>query len=111
MSDPLHYTPGERYGSLTILERAPNSAVVCRCDCGNLYTTKGLYLRDGRIKSCGCWRTKLTHAGETLPIAVWADRAGISYATLQYRLKQGWGIERAMTTPVRGRRYNHSQYL
>lgn len=40
-------------------------------------------------------------AGETLPRAVWAQRMGMKYQTLQTRLRLGWSVERALTTEVR----------
>lgn len=42
--------------------------------------------------------------GEELTISEWADKLGISRSTLCERLnKRGWSIERALSTPVRGR--------
>lgn len=43
---------------------------------------------------------ELTHAGETLTIAQWAEMVGIGYVTLGTRLKRGWSTERALTEPV-----------
>lgn len=40
--------------------------------------------------------------GEVLPVSHWAKRMGISRNTLQRRLKLGWTVERAMTTPDDG---------
>lgn len=37
--------------------------------------------------------------GTRLPLALWAERAGLSPNTLLYRLRRGWSIDRAMTTP------------
>lgn len=42
----------------------------------------------------------LTYAGETLPLAVWADRLGCKHSALRMRLEKGWSVERALTTPV-----------
>jgi hypothetical protein len=39
----------------------------------------------------------LTHNGESLTSSQWADRLGLSYATLRMRLHRGWSVERALT--------------
>jgi hypothetical protein len=41
----------------------------------------------------------LTHNGVTLCMKDWAAAAGMPYATLDYRLKHGWLLEDALTTP------------
>jgi hypothetical protein len=47
---------------------------------------------------------RITYNGEELTLSEWADRLGIPRSTLCSRLKQyGWSVERALTTPVRGR--------
>lgn len=46
---------------------------------------------------------RLTWNGETLPIAEWAERLGMPYATLAGRIQKGWTAERALTQPVRSR--------
>lgn len=46
----------------------------------------------------------LTHKGETLPLKEWAERTGIPYNTLRFRLRRGWSILRALTEPVQQRR-------
>lgn len=46
----------------------------------------------------------LTHHGETLPLAEWAERMGVVYGTLYSRLKAcGWDTEKALGTPVEHR--------
>lgn len=41
----------------------------------------------------------LTLNGETKPICVWADEIGLSHIGLRSRLKRGWPLELALTTP------------
>lgn len=54
---------GKRYGKLTVLkrseERTDGSHVFweCLCDCGNLKTINGTYLRAGISTNCGCERS------------------------------------------------------
>lgn len=40
----------------------------------------------------------LTHNGESLPLAAWAERAKIPYKTFHARIQSGWALERALTT-------------
>ena len=50
---------GKKFGKLTVLEKAPsrNRKVYwkCQCDCGNIIETRGDRLKEGRVKSCGCY--------------------------------------------------------
>lgn len=45
----------------------------------------------------------LTFRGETMCIVDWAKRVGLDFSTLAYRVRRGWNVERALTTPTRGR--------
>lgn len=53
---------GKRYGRLTVIERADKTNAqrmaywVCLCDCGNTKIARGVDLRCGGTKSCGCLR-------------------------------------------------------
>ena len=53
---------GHRYGMLTVISPAVSDGQgarwLCRCDCGNTTVLKGVELRSGRRKSCGCVRVK-----------------------------------------------------
>lgn len=42
----------------------------------------------------------VTFQGETLTVAEWARRLGLRPDTLLYRLRAGWPVERALTTPL-----------
>ena len=44
---------------------------------------------------------RITHNGETYTLAEWAEIKSIKQATISSRLKRGWSIERALTTPVK----------
>jgi hypothetical protein len=46
----------------------------------------------------------ITVGGETLCLEDWANRVGISQATLCQRIRSGWPPETAVTTPLRKRR-------
>lgn len=49
---------GQRFGRLTVIRRykKPGHMVYwnCICDCGNSHIAAGAYLKNGKIKSCGC---------------------------------------------------------
>lgn len=42
----------------------------------------------------------LTHNGKTQSIADWARETGISYRTLQFRLRSKWPLEKALSKAV-----------
>ena len=44
---------------------------------------------------------KITFNGETKNISQWASEIGLGLNPLKGRIKRGWGIERALTTPVK----------
>ena len=66
---------GQRFGRLTVLERAPTPLYVanrhswwkCQCDCGEELQTCSHYLKKGTTKSCGCLR-------EELATTMWENR-------------------------------------
>jgi len=60
---------GERFGKLTVISSAGNSKNgsflwLCKCDCGNEKLAQTGDLRGGKLKSCGCLKTKPSIAGE-----------------------------------------------
>lgn len=46
---------------------------------------------------------ELTHAGVTRNVAEWAEAIGMSANALSMRLRLGWSVERAITTPLKPR--------
>lgn len=51
---------GRKFNRLTVLGQAGRDALgnvlwECACDCGARHTTNGIGLRQGRVKSCGCY--------------------------------------------------------
>lgn len=62
---------GQRFGRLTVIERAENSKGgkaqwLCKCDCGNETIVAGDKLRKKHSKSCGCLRSIITKASKTI---------------------------------------------
>ena len=55
--------PGDRFGRLTVIERAPkrpdlksrDSRWICECACGNIVEVSATSLKAGHTKSCGCY--------------------------------------------------------
>jgi hypothetical protein len=43
----------------------------------------------------------LTYRGESLTIAEWADRLGVTYSTINHRVQRGWDMERLINQPPR----------
>lgn len=61
---------GQRYGRLTVVERAENTAAraarwLCRCDCGKTTTVMGRLLGSATTQSCGCLRDERFLASHT----------------------------------------------
>jgi len=61
---------GRVVGRWTVVARVENDAVggavwLCRCECGVEKRIRGLVLRDGRSRSCGCLRVDTTVARST----------------------------------------------
>lgn len=64
MSKTIDLT-GQTFGQLTVLEKvdpyiSPAGHKIarysCKCVCGNIVTVNGMYLKNGRTRSCGCIR-------------------------------------------------------
>lgn len=60
---------GQKFGNLTVIERAENhitsggnrvTSWKCQCDCGNICIVFGTNLKNGRVKSCGCTKYRLS---------------------------------------------------
>lgn len=54
---------GNRYGRLLVIERVGSdprhqATWLCECDCGKEAIVRGVVLRDGRTKSCGCLKSE-----------------------------------------------------
>lgn len=74
------------------IERRDNNGHYCKENC-KWATAKeqALNRRSNRL---------IEFKGETLPLSVWAERASLKRSTVAYRLKIGWSVAAALTTPV-----------
>jgi hypothetical protein len=71
---------GKRFGSLVVIDRdwsIKNRVIYwkCKCDCGNVVSSHGPSLRNGRIKTCGCRKGILTSRNwqgtKNIPKTIW----------------------------------------
>jgi hypothetical protein len=49
---------------------------------------------------------RISFNGKTQTLTQWAIETGIHYVTLHYRLKRGWSVTDALTTPLQKRHAN-----
>lgn len=51
---------GERFGRLVVtsVRGGKHTVATCRCDCGTTKDVRASLLRDGQVKSCGCFRSE-----------------------------------------------------
>jgi hypothetical protein len=65
MGNPIKDITGMRFGKLIVIEitdeRSKRGLVrwLCKCDCGKTIITLGSRLREGSVKSCGCYQREL----------------------------------------------------
>ncbi len=55
---------GQKFNRLQVIsrseKRSKSGAIwMCLCDCGNYSDVLGLKLREGKTKSCGCYRNEM----------------------------------------------------
>lgn len=84
---------GDRPTDQHSLDRIDNNAGYCKENCR--WSTKSEQARNTRQNR------NFSIDGETLTLAEWCERHSIKRATVVDRLRRGWGIERALVTPVR----------
>lgn len=75
---------GETYGRLTVIEEAERASNGrrqwrCICECGQETVTKGIYLRQGDTRSCGCLQREISRRN-MLNMSKKARRKGIEKA-------------------------------
>ena len=67
---------GQRFGRLKVVERIsnpwyavlkPGSYWLCICDCGAYHIVNAAYLKDGSVKSCGCYKKELNEYKDDIP--------------------------------------------
>jgi len=67
---------GKRFGRLIVIKRSyPNGNAgeprwLCKCECGKETIVRGVCLRKGEIRSCGCLRKELSRNRRILPLGL-----------------------------------------
>lgn len=66
----LHDLTNMKFGRLTVIERDKDKILPsgqhqtmwrCKCDCGNITSVRGVHLKSGKTKSCGCYNREEIH--------------------------------------------------
>jgi hypothetical protein len=76
MSHTIDLT-GRKFGKLTVIKQGisntkPKNAMwICECDCGKIATVSSRWLRAGRIKSCGCYRSRRNGLSQSNLYKIW----------------------------------------
>ena len=87
---------GQRFGMLTVLQRAvvPSNRPYwwCECDCGETTMVMGQHLKTGDTQSCGCLRRALNtiHGGASNPRYGGKVSPEFSFWTTKQPKPQGW---------------------
>ena len=53
----------------------------------------------------------LSHNGITATISEWAERTGLTFGTLWRRIKNGWPVGKALTTPAKAQKNSRCTFL
>ena len=84
----FHDMTGQRFGRLTVVGRSDSQAHrgeamwECVCECGGRITVRGSRLRQGQVKSCGCWtggRPLIDLTGQRFGRLLVVERSGGTY--------------------------------
>ena len=90
---------GQKFNRLTVIGRDKSSSSrktkwVCKCDCGNMTIVDSYSLRNGTIKSCGCWRVDRStthHQTKTRLYNIWTAMRNRCYDTNHKQFKNYGG--------------------
>lgn len=56
---------GKRFNFLQVISKENKSNWRCKCDCGEMTVVRGDYLKNGRVKSCGCYQKQRVKETQT----------------------------------------------
>lgn len=88
----------------------PPGCVLDRVDNEGDYTPENCRWTDTTTNNRNRRTTPMfTHGGKTQSLGAWAEEYGIRYKVLLDRIRDGWSIERAISTPVRRRKDNYER--
>ena len=118
MKRPAEESVGERFGRLVVLSIKPSehgsgAIATAKCDCGKEVVVPLSKLRSGTTQSCGCLHADVS--ADAIPpklrarvvvidgverdCASVAAEHGIKGSTLRMRIRAGWDLLKACTTP------------
>jgi len=83
---------GRRPSSKHSLDRIDNNGNYCKENCR--WVTREQQMRNRRNT------LQATFCGQTKPLITWCEQLGLRYKSVFARLKNGWTIEHALTTPI-----------
>lgn len=93
MTEKREVFAGERFGRLTVVERAENyispqgqarKRWLCKCDCGGIVTIMARCLISGDTKSCGCLQ-KETAKSTFTKHGTWGSRLHVIWSSMKTR--------------------------
>ena len=118
MKRPAEESVGERFGRLVVLSIKPSehgsgAIATAKCDCGKEAVVPLSKLRSGTTQSCGCLHADVSAAaippklrastividGVARDCASVAAEHGVKGSTLRMRIRAGWDLLTACTTP------------
>lgn len=84
------------YSDDLTIDRIDNSKNYCKENCR--WVTKAEQARNKTTN------VLITFNGETLPVKTMCEKHGLHYRAIAYRIRSGWEVEKALTTPIKEKR-------
>jgi hypothetical protein len=74
---------------------------LCECSCGRRTSVRTNSLKTQTVRSCGCTTSVvISWQGQSGTMAEWAKRIGLAQTGIIARLRLGWSLTDAITTPA-----------
>lgn len=93
---PVQDMTGESFSRLVVVRYVKGGKWECRCSCGATTVVRGVHLRSGVIRSCGCYRyDRAVISGELLRVPTGIKRANERVRCTRYRRTKRFDATRA----------------